>query len=384
MINTLLKLTNFGPRPIGSSANHAAADFIREEFRSAGLDVEEQSYPCTAWEADEVNLQLGDEQLEAEANAFSLSCDASASLVCAGTISELESLSARGKILLLYGDLTRAPLSPKSWFLKDERDDRVIRTLERLQSAAIIAPPTSTDYYGQFTEDWELDIPAATVPRDAARKLIRNADSIVRLKISARRIPAHARNILARKAGREAGRIVICAHYDTKVYTPGASDNAAGAAVMIELAKRLAQKETRFGLEFIAFGSEEYLPIGDEEYLRRAEPYFSNIRCAINLDGVGPALGTTSITALSMKEEMQGRVKNILAHFPGVVWAEPWYESNHSTFSMRGVPALALTAIGTRSLAHQRHDVAEEISPVKMEECAKLIEAAVAELEAAL
>jgi aminopeptidase YwaD len=383
MMNTLLKLTDFGPRPIGSPANQAAADFIREELRAAGLEIEEQSYPCMAWEVDKVNLQLGDEQLEAEANAFSLACDVTAPLICAGTITELESVSMHGAILLLYGDLTRTPLSPKSWFLKDERDERVIQTLERLRPAAVIAPPTSTDYYGQLTEDWELDLPAVTVPNAVARKLIHSADSPVHLKISARRIPARARNILARKAGREAGRVVICAHFDTKVYTPGASDNAAGMAVVLELAKRLAQRDTRFGLEFIAFGSEEYLPIGDEEYLRRAEAYFPEVRCAINLDGVGPALGTTSITALTMPETIETNLRKMTARFPGVVWIEPWYESNHSSFAMRGVPAVALSAVGTRSLAHQRYDVAEEISPAKLEECANLVEAVLSELEQA-
>lgn len=365
---------------MGSAANHAAADFIREEFRAAGLEIEEQTYPCTAWEVEEASLQLNGESLEVEANAFSLPCDVIAPLVCAGTIAELESASAHGKILLLYGDLTRAPLSPKSWFLKDDRDEHVIQLLENIQPAALLAPPTSTDYYGQFTEDWELDLAAATVPHPVARRLINNTDSPVHLNISARRSPSQARNILAHKSGREPGRIVICAHFDTKINTPGASDNAAGVAVMLELAKRLAQVETRFGLEFIAFNGEEYLPIGDDEYLRRAETYFPEIRCVINLDGVGPALGTTSITALSMQEELEADLRKVTAAFPGVLWTEPWYESNHSTFAMRGVPALALTAIGTRNLAHQRHDRAEGISSAKLEECARLVEAVLAEL----
>ena len=32
MMDTLLKLTNFGPRPIGSPANQAAANFILNAF----------------------------------------------------------------------------------------------------------------------------------------------------------------------------------------------------------------------------------------------------------------------------------------------------------------------------------------------------------------
>jgi aminopeptidase YwaD len=384
MIDTLLKLTSLGARQIGSPANQSAADMIREGFRSFGLEVEEQSYPCTAWESEDVFLEFGNERLEAEANAFSLACDVTALLVSAGTLTELESVSAHGKFLLLYDGLTRAPLSPKSWFLKDERDEHIIQILESMQPAAIIAPPTSTDYYGQLTEDWELDLSAITVTSAVVRQLIRHADSSIHLKISAQRIPAHARNIVARKAGRESGRIVLCAHFDSKINTPGASDNAAGVAVLLELVERLSKRESRFGLEFIAFNGEEYLPIGDDEYLRRAESYFPDIRCAINLDGVGPMLAATSLTALSIPEAIEANLRQMLADFPGVVWVEPWYESNHSTFAMRGIPALAVSAVGTRNLAHQLYDDAEGISPAKLEEVARLVEAALIGLEAAL
>ena len=168
---------------------------------AAGLEVEEQPYACTAWEQDAILLEQDGERLEAAANAFSLPCDLTAPVVSAGTIAQLETVSARGKILLLYGDLARAPLSAKSWFLKDERDDHVIQLLEAIQPAALLAPPTATDYYGHLTEDWELDLAAATVPPAVARRLVQNPGAMAHLRIEARRIPAMARNIVARTSG---------------------------------------------------------------------------------------------------------------------------------------------------------------------------------------
>jgi aminopeptidase YwaD len=150
------------------------------------------------------------------------------------------------------------------------------------------------------------------------------------------------------------------------------------------LAERLSKSESRFGLEFIAFNGEEYLPIGDDEYLRRAESYFPDIRCAINLDGIGPMLASTSLTALSMPEAIEVNLRQMLADFPGVVWVEPWYESNHSTFAMRGIPALAVSAVGARNLAHQPYDDAAGISPSKLEEVARLVEAALINIESML
>lgn len=54
--------------------------------------------------------------------------------------------------------------------------------------------------------------------------------------------------------------VVIGAHYDTEIETPGADDNASGVAVMLELAQRFAPSADRQPgrtLRFIAFTNEE-------------------------------------------------------------------------------------------------------------------------------
>lgn len=51
--------------------------------------------------------------------------------------------------------------------------------------------------------------------------------------------------------------IVIGAHYDTEVNTPGADDNASGVAVMLELARRFANNPQQRTIRFIAFTNEE-------------------------------------------------------------------------------------------------------------------------------
>ncbi|PKN91831.1 MAG: hypothetical protein CVU44_18145 [Chloroflexi bacterium HGW-Chloroflexi-6] len=376
----LTTLTNFGPRPIGSQANQAAADFIASTFSAAGLQVEEQPYACTAWDVQKTLLEINGERLDAAANPFSPPCDVTAPVVCAGTLPELELAAAKGKLLLLYGELVSVPLSPKSWFLKEERDDKILQTLEAIQPAALLAPPTATDYYGQLTEDWELNLPAATISAEAARRLMQNPDQVAHLCIEAVRTPAAARNIVARTHPNAKKRLVLCAHFDTKINTPGASDNGGGVAVLLGLAERLSKPDSGIGLEFVVFNGEEYLPMGDDEYLRRAESYFDSIQCAINMDGVGPMLGSTSITAFSESEAFEAKVRKAAVTFPGVVWVEPWPESNHSTFAFRGIPALALSAVGTRSLAHQPYDDLAGMSAAKLDEVASLVEKIVADL----
>jgi aminopeptidase YwaD len=360
-------LVRLGSRPIASPANQEAADYIREVFWAAGLEIEEQPYRATAWDHRSTHLERDGQRLDCTANAFSLSCDVTASIVPAASLGELEAAPATGKILLLYGDLARAPLAAKSWFLRDERDTRFFELLEAKQPAAVLAPPTSTDYFGQLTEDWELNLSAATVPMDVALHLLREPQLPVHLVIDAQRTPATARNIVARTPHMPERRLVLCAHFDTKINTPGATDNAGGVAALLSLAETLP-RDLPFGMEFIAFNGEEYLPIGDDEYIRRSEGYFEQILACINMDGASAALGTNNVTAVACPPELEVTLKSVAGRFPGVVWVDPWPESNHSTFSFRGIPAIPIGSTGMRGLAHSLDDSFEQVSPVKLDE----------------
>jgi hypothetical protein len=66
-------------------------------------------------------------------------------------------------------------------------------------------------------------------------------------------------NVIAEKRGvRWADEIVVIgAHYDTEVGTPGADDNASGVAGMLELARRFARADTGRTVRFVAFTNEE-------------------------------------------------------------------------------------------------------------------------------
>jgi len=68
-----------------------------------------------------------------------------------------------------------------------------------------------------------------------------------------------SKNIIASKAGKDIrlGTLLIGAHYDTVLGSPGADDNASGVAVLLEIAKFLKDFETKQSIKFVAFVNEE-------------------------------------------------------------------------------------------------------------------------------
>ena len=240
-----------GPRPIGSPGDHAAANYIQEVFRAAGLVVEIQEFECPAWEHLGTHLSLDGDQVDTAANAFSPPCDVSAPGVAVGAVAELEAADLDGRIGILYGDLTKVPLSPKSWFLKSEREDHIIRLLEEKTPAALITVQPRVGDLERVIVDWEFLIPSATVPARVGLALLQRRAPRLNLRIQSRVVPGHTCNVVARKGGDGQPRIVLCAHYDTTIDTPGALDNAAGVAVLLALAQILSQSNLRYSLEWI-------------------------------------------------------------------------------------------------------------------------------------
>jgi hypothetical protein len=77
--------------------------------------------------------------------------------------------------------------------------------------------------------------------------------------------------------------VLVTAHYD--VWYQGADDNSSGVAVLLELARALADKEHSRTIRIVAFDAEEVGLIGSTRYLRRHTG--DDVRLIINMDSVG-------------------------------------------------------------------------------------------------
>jgi Iap family predicted aminopeptidase len=89
---------------------------------------------------------------------------------------------------------------------------------------------------------------------------------------------------------------------------------------------------------------------------------------------MGAWAGSNSLAVYSASNALYDFVDAIQRQYPGVVRVDPWPESNHSTFSMRGVPSLAFSSVGIRHLAHTPADSIEQVSPAKVSEVIAMVE----------
>ena len=196
----------------------------------------------------------------------------------------------------------------------------------------------------------------------------------LKLRIAAEHAPATAAHVLGHKTGRRECRIALMAHFDTKLDTPGAWDNAAGVAALIALAERFARSNLDCGLEFIAFADEENFSQDHVVYIDRRGDRFDTLLAAINMDGIAHILGHNTITMMSHSDPFEEVVRDIANGFRGVEWVAPWPQSNHATFAYNGVPAIALSSsTDWRTIAHQPEDTPQWISAAQIGEVVDLV-----------
>lgn len=96
----------------------------------------------------------------------------------------------------------------------------------------------------------------------------------------------HGANLLATRTGRTTDAIVVAAHLDTVWKSPGADDNAAGVAVLMEVARLLGSDGGRRTVVLAAPDFEEIGLIGSRELVRLLKRRH-RVRAAVVFDPIG-------------------------------------------------------------------------------------------------
>ncbi len=369
-------------RSVGSKGNQAATDFVADTLTSFGFETESPAFDCIEWHSNSARLTVGGVPFEVLASPYSLGCNVTAPLGVASTVEELEATEMSNKVILLRGDIAREQLMPKNFpFYNPDSHKRIIQLLETKVPRAIVAA-TSRDaemtgavYPFPLIEDGDFDIPSVYLTQEEGHRLAGLVGQEISLESKARRTPARGCNVIARKGANPLRRVVLFAHIDTKLGTPGACDNASGVVVLLLLAQLLADYSGNLGIEIVALNGEDYYSNpGEQQYLGMNEDRFGEIVLGINVDGVGYYLGNTAYSLYDCPPAIAGAIHRVFSARKDLVEGEPWYQGDHGLFLMRQRPALAITSERIMELMtgiiHSDKDSPENVDATKLVEVA--------------
>ena len=346
---------DIGARPTGSHGNRMATTYLAEVLADHGCVVATPRFDCLDWVDGDVRLGAGGERFAASAGPFSPGCRVEAPLAVAATIEELEAGGLAGRVLLVRGDVAREQLMPKRFtYYNPERHRRIVAALEAARPAAVIAAtgrdPGLAGGLSPFplVEDGDVDIPSVFLTEAEGERLASFAGREVHLESHARRVPSWACNVVATIGQGRPRRVIVCAHVDAKLGTPGALDDAAGVVTLLLLAKLVGEHgsgDAEITVEFLAMnGEDHYANPGERAYFAANEGRLGDVVLAINLDGVGYRAGRDATSTYGCGAALQASVDAALAAEPGLVPGPPWFQGDHAVFAMHGVPALAVTS----------------------------------------
>ncbi len=338
-------------RRVGSSGNREATDFFKETISGFGFNSACLEFDCIDWEHGEVSLTVEGSSFEASASPYSLGCDLHGQLEAASTLVELDALDLEGKIVLLYGEIAKEQLMPKDFpFFYPEQHKQIIDTLETKKPDAIIAAtgrdPGMAGAMHPFNlfEDGNFNIPSVYMTNVEGERLYKYLHQKITLMSEASRIPSTGCNPVARR-GRETNvRIVLTAHIDSKIGTPGAIDNAGGVVTLLTLANLLQDYIGSLTVELVAFNGEDYYSApGQIAYIRKYASTFPDILLAVNLDGLGYVEGKTAYSFYDCPAGVTEMVEKVFTSHKEFVQGGAGYQSDHSIFIQNEVPAMAIT-----------------------------------------
>ena len=340
----------FKERPVGSKNNADILLYLEDFMAKMGYETEKLPFSCTTWETGESCLILDDRKIEIRVSPFSQPFEGSGRLVFVKRLEELEAADCRDCILIIGGKLAEEPLQPKDYpFYYPDEHKHLIELLEKKQPVAIIAATGKHALCGlepyPLFEDGNFLIPSAYVPEMMFEELQGNyKEGMARVSIQSKNKQQNSYQLVAKKRNKSShGKIIVCAHMDTKYHTQGALDNAVGVAVLMDAAARLASSDC--DIDIVPFNGEEYYEAsGEVEYLKYISSNQDNISLVINIDSPCHAGSKIAVSLYNFNDSAKEVVDRLMQTQKEVVYGPEWYAGDHAAFAFRGIPCMVLSS----------------------------------------
>lgn len=332
-----------GQRPTGSLANRQVMEYIGKFLECLEYPVTYQLFNCLDWSVQNVSCSCAGRKFQVIANPYSPPCNVTASWVFLKNIEELRGSDLTGTIAVLSGELVNEPLMPKNFpFYQPVEHQEIIRLLEEKKPDAVLFV-CSGDVVTPLCIDGDFLIPSGTMDLSKCSPLFEHHHDPLNLIIETDSSQTRAANVMCQIPG-QGKKIILCAHFDSKYYTPGALDNASGVAALMVLADRLRRSPPPVPLEFVFFNGEECYNIpGEMAYFDAGEMSPETVRLAINIDGIGLSGYLSSIAYFSCPPDIEIRSEEARKKYTGVTRVDPWPQGDHMIFALKDIPAIAFS-----------------------------------------
>ncbi len=281
---------DIGPRVSGTAAEDEAAEYLAEQFRSYGYDVEVMEFTFAGDRFNRVgSVQQRGSTYEALAFVGSASGRLTAESVWVGLADDdgIDGRDLDGKIAV--ASRGTIPFAEK---------------YENVKDAGAVALVIVNNVPGPVSGDLrrEAEIPVVAVAGEAAASLKPAAESGASLTVDAPAGEAtEAVNVIARPSRNATCTVLVGGHHDTVPAAPGANDNGSGTGTIVELARAFAADGTLDpGLCFATFGAEESGLYGSQELANRMQADGELPKFMVNIDvaGIGNGVAVTATPGL--------------------------------------------------------------------------------------
>jgi hypothetical protein len=364
----LKELCDIGPRVIASIGELQAAELIYQKFQEFGLQgIEISKYPFRYYDCHQAKVSPPDGKY----TVSGVPCWMSASTPENGV--EAESLyvgshnllsnyskeELQGKIVFVLLSQQYMPDVLEAWDKLFNMSPAGVVFLDRERDQA----PRSYNY--EKLNDTFSKAPSMTASAKLARPLHELMfGSKLNLVVQGEAKDGTLHNVHGIVKGQLDTKVIICAHHDTVPFTMGATDNAAGVAIVIELARLFSKMDSKFTYQFITFGGEEMEMQGSQRFLEEND--LENVALCMNFDSIG-ALPGEVLALTAGQDEMIEWVTGLAQtnKYPTRCRRVATSGGDNIHFAVRNIPTIHFACLGTTTekVAHTAIDTISNLSP---------------------
>lgn len=372
-------------RVSGTFEEQRAANILVERLKEIGLDGKIETFPVEYGVVHEARLKViapYEQEYEVTGYLRGLSTPENGielDLLYVEDALPVNLINARGKLALLnnrptydlYRRLTEAGVAGILTFSGNYVDDVICPEQHDLEIRML--RPMLTDPFGAVL--------ALNTRAKCALDMVKRGASRVWVKTVGEDITVTSRNVLAEIPGTEYPEEILSfgAHYDSVLFSKGLYDNAAGSALMMELARYFKENPPRRTLQFVWYGSEEQGLLGSKYHVAAHKEELPRHQLMFNLDLAGVAMGVNR-TVVTGPDEAVNYLDALYREIGAAVhvYADT-YSSDCIPFADNGIPAINFlrAGIGGVSGGHSRWDIEEFITAESLDATYAFVQEAV-------